>query len=58
MQMLLLVLFLGTIKSLDPMKFPLTLGGFKGSTRLNHMLVDSHGGILFGGFTNDTALTA
>jgi hypothetical protein len=40
------------------MLFPITIGGFKGSTQLDHLLMDSLGGILMGGYTSDDSLTS
>ena len=40
-----------------PMLFPITIGGFQGSTQLDHLLMDSQGGILMGGYTSDDSLT-
>jgi hypothetical protein len=40
------------------MLFPITIGGFKGSTQLDNLLMDSQGGILMGGYTSDNSLTS
>jgi hypothetical protein len=40
------------------MLFPITIGGFEDSTQLDHLLMDSQGGILMGGYTSDDYLTS
>ncbi len=42
---------------LDPMKFPITIGGFDGDTQVEHIIVDSNGGMIVGGSISDNYLT-
>ncbi len=42
---------------LDPMKFPITIGGFDGDTHVEHIIVDSLGGIILGGKISDSYVT-
>ena len=44
-----LILAHQTAEALAPMKYPLTIGGFRGRTELHHLLVDSAGGLILGG---------
>lgn len=44
---------LATVSCLDPMKFPLTIGGFYSFTTIEAFTFDSSGGLVIAGFSND-----
>ena len=51
------LLLMTALTQTTPMLFPITIGGFDGATQLDHLLVDSLGGILMCGYTSDNSLT-